>query len=140
MMNQPHVSAAADDVEPIAAEYFTGIWNHHDQGKCEVWLASAPNSVLEQLHATHPGVYLIHNDAPRSLKEIEEIRRRVDIAARSDAGLSISYHGNGPTHDGYLRVMVDRDAPSAQAKLDELFGPDVIRVVEQPRLHFLHRP
>jgi hypothetical protein len=76
----------------------------------------------------HPGVYVIHNDAPRSLKEIEEIRDRIDLAARKDAG--ISYHGNGPTPDGYLTVWVDRDAPGAQAKLDEMFGPNLIRVTE----------
>jgi hypothetical protein len=138
-MNQPHVSAAANDVQPVAGEYYTGLWNHHDLGTCEVWLANAPASVLDRLNAMHPGVYAIHNDAPRSLREIEEIRRRVDTAARSDAVLSISYHGNGPTEDGYLKVMVDRDAPGAQTKLDELFGPDVIRVVEEPRMHFLHR-
>jgi hypothetical protein len=134
-MNQPHVSAAGNDVEPVVGEYFTGIWNHHDQGTCEVWLANAPESVLGRLQAMHPGVYVIHNDAPRSLREIEEIRGRIDTAARQDA--AISYHGNGPTHDGYLRVMVDRDAPGAQAKLDEMFGPDLIRVTEEPRHHKL---
>jgi hypothetical protein len=133
-MNQPHVSAAANDVEPVVGEYFTGIWNHHDQGTCEVWLANAPESVLDRLQAMHPGVYVIHNDAPRSLREIEEIRGRIDAAAREDA--AISYHGNGPTHDGYLRVLVDGDAPGAQAKLDEMFGPDLIRVTEEPRHHF----
>jgi hypothetical protein len=73
-MNQPHVSAAGNDVEPVVGEYFAGIWNHHDQGTCEVWLANAPESVLGRLQAMHPGVYVIHNDAPRSLREIEEIR------------------------------------------------------------------
>jgi hypothetical protein len=53
----------------------------------------------------HPGVYVIHNDAPRSLKEIEEIRERVGIAAREDLG--ISYNGDGPTQDGYREVTVD---------------------------------
>jgi hypothetical protein len=35
--------------------------------------------------------------------------------------------------------MVDRDAPGAQAKLDEMFGPDLIRVTEEPRHHKLAR-
>jgi hypothetical protein len=138
MMNQPRVSAAADDAHPVAGDYYTGLVNHHDRGTCEVWLANAPESVLNRLHAMHPGVYVIHNDAPRSLKEIEEIREGIDPVALKDPGMTI--HGNWPTQDGYLAVSVERDAPGAQAKLDELFGPDVIRVVEEPRLHFLHRP
>jgi hypothetical protein len=132
-MNQPHVSAAADDAQPVAGEYYTGLLNRHDLGTCEVWLAKAPKSVLERLHAMHPGVYVIHNDAPRSLNEIEEIRRRVDAAARSAV---TSYTGNGPTPDGYLHVTVERDAPGAQAKLDEMFGPDMIRVTEEPMGQF----
>jgi hypothetical protein len=76
----------------------------------------------------HPGVYVIHNDAPRSLKEIEEIRERV--RAGRDPG--ISYTGDGPTQDGFLQVTVDSDAPGARAKLHEMFGPGLIRVTEEP--------
>ena len=133
-MNQPHVSAASDDARPIAGEYYTGLWNHHDLGTCEVWLAGAPQSIVDRLHAMHPGIYVIHNDAPRSLREIEEIRDRVHTAAWQDP--EISYHGNGPTHDGYLHVSVDADAAGAQAKLDEMFAPGLIRVTEEPRVHF----
>ena len=53
-MNQPHVSAAADDVQPVAGRYYTGLWNHHDLGTCEVWLANAPDSLLDRLQAMHP--------------------------------------------------------------------------------------
>ena len=129
-MNQPHLSAAADDAKPVAGEFYTGLINHHDQGTCEVWLANAPESVLERLRAMHPGVYVIHNDAPRSLKEIEEIRERVRMAALRDSG--ISYTGDGPTQDGFLQVTVDSDAPGARAKLQEMFGPGLIRVTEEP--------
>jgi hypothetical protein len=54
-MNQPHVSAAADDVQPVGGEYCTGLWNHHDLGTCEVRLANAPESVLDRLQAMHQG-------------------------------------------------------------------------------------
>jgi hypothetical protein len=128
MTNQPHVSAAADDVRPLAGEYYTGLVNHHHLGTCEVYLAKAPESVLSRLHAMHPGVYVIHNDAPRSLRQIEEIIARIDVPALRDAGVSI--HQIGPTQHGYVRVAVERDAPAAQAKLDAMLGPDVIRVVE----------
>lgn len=129
-MNEPRISAAADDAQPVAGQYYTGLRNHHDLGTCEVWLADAPESILERLHAMHPGVYVIHNDAPRSLTEIEEIVERIDMAALRDAGIAI--HQKGPTPDGYVRVAVERDAPGAQAELDDIFGPDVIRVHEEP--------
>ena len=129
MTNQPQASAAADDAKPVAGEYYTGLVNHHELGTCEVYLANAPESVVNRLHAMHPGVYVIHNDAPRSLKEIEEIRERIDMAVLRDAGISI--HQIGPTPDGYVQVAVERDALGAQAKLDEMFGPDVIRVHEE---------
>jgi hypothetical protein len=130
MTNQPHVSAAADDVRPVAGEYYTGLVNHHHLGTCEVYLANAPESVLSRLRAMHPGVYVIHNDAPRSLREIEETIERIDVPALRDAGMSI--HQIGPTQHGYVRVAVERDASAVQAKLDEVFGLDVIRVVEAP--------
>jgi hypothetical protein len=129
-MNKPHVSAAADDVQPVAGEYFTGLVNHHHLATCEVYLANAPESVIDRLRAMNPGVYVIHNDAPRSLNEMEKIIRRIDMPALRDAGISI--HQIGPTQHGYLRVAVETDAHGAQAKFDEMFGPDVIRIVEEP--------
>jgi hypothetical protein len=135
MTNQPHVSAAADDVRPVAGEYYTGLVSHHHLGTCEVYLANAPESVLSRLRAMHPGVYVIHNDAPRSLRQIEETIERIDVPALRDAGISI--HQIGPTQHGYVRVAVERDAPVAQSKLDEMFGPNVIRVVEEPMARLL---
>jgi hypothetical protein len=135
MANRPDVSAAADDVQPVAGEYYTGLVNHHHLGTCEVYLANAPESVIERLSATHPGVYVIHNDAPRSLNEMEEIIERIDMPALRDAGMSI--HGKGPTQHGYVHVAVERDAPAAQAKFDEMFGPHVVRVVEEPMVRLL---
>ncbi len=135
MTNQPHVSAAADDVRTVAGEYCTGLVNHHHLGTCEVYLANAPESVLSRLRAKHPGVYVIHNDAPRSLTEIEEIIERIDVPALRDAGMSI--HQIGPTQHGYVRVAVERDVPAAQAEFDAMFGPDVVRVVEEPMVRLL---
>jgi hypothetical protein len=135
MRDQPHVSAAADDVRPVAGEYYTGVVCHHHLGTCEVYLANAPESVLSRLRAMHPGVYAIHNDAPRSLSGIEEIIERIDVPALRDAGISI--HQIGPTQHGYVRVAVERDVPAANAKFDEMFGPDVVRVVEEPMARLL---
>jgi hypothetical protein len=135
MTDQPRVSAAADDVQSVAGEYYTGLVVHHHLGTCEVYLANAPESVLDGLHGMHPGVYVTHNDAPRSLREIEKIIERIDAAALRDAGISI--HQIGPTQHGYVRVAVERDAPAAQAKFDDMLGPDLVRVVEEPMVRFL---
>ena len=36
--------------------------------------------------------------------------------------------GFGPTHDGFLHVRVMGDVPTAQARLDAMFGSNVARV------------
>jgi hypothetical protein len=130
MSTVPLVQAAATDAKSVAGEYYTGLRNHHDQGICEVWLANAPQAVIDQLHAMHAGVYDIHNDAPRSRNEVEETLRRIDIAALRETGMSI--HGKGPTEHGYAEVAVERDAQDARAVFDEMFGRGVVRVVEEP--------
>lgn len=130
MSNVPLVQAAATDAKSVAGEYYTGLRNHHDRGTCEVWLANAPQAVLDRLHAMHPGVYEIHNDAPRSRNEVEQIIKRIDIAALRETGMSI--HGKGPTERGYVEIAVERDAPGARAVFDEMFGRRVVRVVEEP--------
>lgn len=135
MMNRPHVSAAANDVRPVVGDFFTGLVTHHDLGRCEVYLANAPESVIDRLRAMHPGVYVIHNDAPRSLNEMKEIIGRIDMPALRDAGMSI--HKKWPTQHGYVHVAVEADALGAQAKFDELFGPDVVCVVTEPMARLL---
>jgi hypothetical protein len=135
MENKPYVSGAADDVRPVAGGYYTGLVNHHHLGTCEVYLADAPESVIDRLRAMHPGVYVIHNDAPRSLNEMEEIIGRIDMPVLREAGMPV--HQIGPTQHGYVLVAVETDAPGAQAKFDQMFGPDVVRVVEEPMARLL---
>jgi hypothetical protein len=130
MMNRAYISEASGDVRPVTGDYYTGLVNHHHLGTCEVYLANAPESVVSQLRAMRPGVYVIHNDAPRSLEEMEAIIERIDMPALREAGMSI--HRKGPTQHGYVHVAVEGDAPSAQATFDDMFGPDVVRVVEEP--------
>jgi hypothetical protein len=109
-VDQAYVSAAAEDVRPVAGEYFTGLRNDHTSGVCEVHLANAPESVLERLHAMHRGVYVNHNDAPRSLDELQVIIKQINVPALRDAGISI--HQIGPTPHGYARVAVDKTRPT----------------------------
>jgi hypothetical protein len=52
----------------------------------------------------HPGVYVIHNDAPRSLRQIEEIIERIDVSALRDAGMSIGLGGQRPAAGGSISL------------------------------------
>jgi hypothetical protein len=62
-----------------------------------LYLANAPGSVLNRLRDAHPGVYVIHKDAPRSFKEMEEIIERIDVAALRDGRMSIHQIGRPST-------------------------------------------
>jgi hypothetical protein len=132
--NQPLLDAAATDARSAAGElYYTGCRVLSDSNSVELYLANAPPRVLERLEAMHPGIYGIHNDAPRPLRAIEEIRKKIDFEEFKRKGIAIVSHG--PTVDGYVKVGVMNDVPTAQMKLDAMFGPDVIRVhIDTPKI------
>jgi hypothetical protein len=127
---QSSLHEAADDAKRIVGDAYTGCRVRQESETLELWLRNAPAEVVQELAATRPGVYVIHNDAPRSRTELDEILALIDFAALNEAGISI--HGKGPDVDGYVSVAVLEDAPGAQAKLDEMFGLGVIRVGEEP--------
>jgi hypothetical protein len=92
----------------------------------ELWLLNAPEQVLQELEAAYPGVYLIHNDAPRPLTALDELRDSFDWAAWKAEGVRVWVVG--PTADGYLNVGVEDDLETAQKKLDAAYGDNAIRV------------
>ena len=47
--------------------YYTAAAVNDSANTVDVYLASAPQSIIDQLQATHPGTYVIHNDATHSL-------------------------------------------------------------------------
>jgi hypothetical protein len=77
----------------------------------------------------YPGVYLIYNDAPRPLTELDELRDSFDWPAWKAEGVRVCVVG--PTVDGYLNVGVEDDLETAQKKLDAAYGDNVIRVSKQ---------
>lgn len=121
------ISTTAADAKQIAGpSYYTGCWTHRDTNTLELWLASAPAEVLTELEELHPGVYVIHNDAPTSEAVLSEMRDTLPIGRLKAEGIRVV--GVGPTHDGYLHVSVMGDVASAQARLDAMFGSKVVRV------------
>jgi hypothetical protein len=125
---QTVLDAAAEDARKIAGDaYYTGCRIRNESETVELWLSAAPAPVLQELESARPGVFVIHNDAPRSLAAVEELRKQ--LPTRNELKLEgIVLVGHGPTIDGYLSVGVMSDVPAAQARLDEIFGPGAIRV------------
>jgi hypothetical protein len=133
--DQPALDAAADDAERIAGDvYYTGCIVHHPgPGKVTLYLAHAPEDVLEKLEAAHPGVYAILNDAPRSQSAVLEIMATLDISG-------IDAVQFGPTPDGYVQVgILSPFVALAQATMDARYGCGVIRVFETEQAYGLGR-
>jgi hypothetical protein len=126
---QEVLDAAAEDVRSAAGvSYYTGCWIRSESEAVETWLFEAPAQLLRQLKALHPGTYVIHNDAPRSEAAVFELMDalRADRLTLKAEGIHVV--GFGPTPDGYLHVRVMGDVPTAQARLDAMFGSNVARV------------
>jgi hypothetical protein len=121
------LTAAAGDARRVVAEaHYTGLRLRQESESVELWLFNAPSPVLEELEAMHPGVYLIHNDAPRPYTAVVELVEALPVDRLRAEGIHIV--GVGPTHDGYLHVSVMGDVPTAQARLDAMLGSNVARV------------
>jgi hypothetical protein len=125
---QAVLDAAADDARRVAGEtHYTGCRVRNESETVELWLFNAPSRVLRELETIRPGVYAIH-DAPRpetAVFALMDILRGDRSALRAEG---IRVIGFGPTVDGYLRVLVMGDVPTAQARIDALFGSNVARV------------
>jgi hypothetical protein len=120
----------ADDARRLAGEaHYTGCRLRQESEAVELWLFNAPEQVLQELEARHSGVYLIHNDAPRPLTALDDLRDSFDWAAWRAEGIKV--WAVGPTVDGYLNVGVEDDLETAQKKLDAAYGENVIRVSQQ---------
>jgi hypothetical protein len=126
-MNQDALDAAADEARKIAGAYYTGVVVSAETNSDRLYLAHAPQSVLDRLNAAHPGTYVIHNDAPRPLSAVMHVMHHFSFHALDPEGITIA--GLGPTQDGYLRVEVTSRVAEAQAKLDAKYGPGIIKVV-----------
>src|ERR1700752_3268774 len=57
--------AAAHARRAAGEAHYTGCRVRQESETLELWLFNAPSQVLKELHEIRPGVYLIHNDAPR---------------------------------------------------------------------------
>ena len=127
--NQDALDADASDGQRIAGRgYYTGAAVHADTNTVDLYLADAPQSVIDQLNAKHPGIYVIHNDAPHTSATLLKLEAGFDDGSLRAQGIDVTEWG--PTVDGYLQVGVTSDVATAQSKLDRIYGPGVVRVIK----------
>ena len=128
-LNQGGLDMAAGYTErfPGDAHYFAGDSIDDRADRVILHLAHAPRSVIVALIASHPGTYVIHNDAPRTLAAVMAVEHALDWTALKSEGIDIV--SAGPTQDGRLIVGVTKDIPKAQAYFDATYGPGFVHVV-----------
>jgi hypothetical protein len=129
---QTTLGEAADEARKLVGEaHYTGCRVRQESEALELWLFNAPSHVLQELEAIRPGVYLIHNDAPRPRTVVDDLRDSFDWATMKSDGIEAT--SVGPSEDGHLLVGVMSDVPTAQAKLDAIYGAEVARVFYRER-------
>ena len=99
---QTTLHEAADDARQVVGEvHYTGCRVRNESETLELWLSNAPPQVVQELEATRPGTYLIHNDAPRPHTAVLELMDavRVDRLTLEAEGINSNglqrYRGRG---------------------------------------------
>src|SRR3954447_5661349 len=129
--NQLALGHAADDAQAIAgSDYYTSTWVDAAANTVDVYLADAPPSIIDQLEARHPGIYVIHNDAAHPLSQLLRLQRALALGPLQTAAGTVNLVESYPTPDGHLKVGVegDGDVEAAQSELDSMHGAGIIEV------------
>jgi hypothetical protein len=128
-VNQGGLDMAAGAAERIAgaAHVFGGVRIDDAADRVVLELKHAPPSVIDQLNASHPGTYVIHNNVTRTLADVMKVERSLDFTALKAKGIDIV--SAGPNGAGKLIVGVTKDIPKAQAYFDATYGQGFVRVV-----------
>lgn len=125
--DQPALDAAANDAEAIGGSYYTEARVDDAADRVVLYLANAPQSVLDQLQAKHPGTYVIHNDSAHPLSELRRIQNSLPLRELQSKGIDVV--SAGATPEGYLAVGISgQDVQAAQATLDSMYGAGIIKV------------
>ena len=129
------LSAAAGDARRVAGEaHYTGCRLRQESETVELWMCDAPSQVVQELEAIHPGVYVIHNDAPNTLSELLKLMHSIDLSALRSRGIEVNRIG--PETDGYLLVGVGTDIAAAQAWFEAEYADDLFRfIAAEPLMH-----
>jgi hypothetical protein len=126
--NQPALDAAADEARAIAGPFYSNAVVDDAANTVTLYLAHAPQNVVDQLTATHPSIYVIRNTAAFSEATVLKLEDALGarIPAWTAAGVRIGYLR--PTLDGRLEVGVNSNVGDAASRLGAQYG-DAVRVV-----------
>jgi hypothetical protein len=121
--NQPALDAAADDARAIAGgAFYANAVVDSQANTVTIYLAHAPQGVVDQLEAAHPGTYVVANTAAFSEATVLKLEDAIGgrIPAWAAAGVRIGYLR--PTLDGHLEVGVRSDVAGAASRLRAQYG------------------
>lgn len=130
-VNEPALDAAAADAQTIAgSQYFTSTTVDIAVNTVTVYLASAPQSIINQLTALHPATYIIDNTSAHPLSYLDALQQKIndDEAQLQTSGIAYSYLE--PTSDGHLEVGVRSNMATAVATLSAGYGGDALQFVQ----------
>jgi hypothetical protein len=130
LVREPALNTAAADAKSVAGRsYYAGLRVDDGANVVHLYLADAPQSVIGRLNSMHPGIYVIHNNAPDTFADLLRIQKpllRYALVLRS-RGIDIT--AVGPTVDGHLSVGIGNDQlVRAQSTLDPLVGADQLKI------------
>src|SRR5438270_13734936 len=76
--NQPALGRAAEEAQAIAGSaYYTDAVVDAATNTVYLYLADAPQSIIDQLNALHPGIYEINNAAAHPRRQLLRIQRQL---------------------------------------------------------------
>lgn len=129
--SQAPLDTAANDAQVIAgSQYYTSTTIDDAQNAVTVYLASAPQSIIDALNAAHPGTYIIDNTAAHSLSYLDTLQQKIsaDAAKLAADGIELAYLG--PTSDGHLLVGVHANLAAAQATMPANYGGNALQFTQ----------
>lgn len=125
--NQPALDRAASEAQTIARGYFAGAIVNAHANSVELYLARAPDSVIDELYAAHRDVYrVVDNNAPMSLSAVLRMMRDFGQHDWEERGVDVVQYG--PAAEGYLRVGVSSSVQQAQRAFDATYGKGKVKV------------
>jgi Trypsin len=127
--NQPALDAAADDARAIAGDaYYSNAVVDSQANTVTLYLAHAPQAVIDRLTAAHPGTYVIDNTAVFSEAKVLELEDTIGGRIPAWAAAHVRIGFLRPTLDGHLEVGVRSDVAAAASRLGAQYG-NAVRVV-----------
>jgi hypothetical protein len=135
--NQPVLDAAADDARAIAGDaYYSNAVVDNQANTVTVYLAHAPQAVIDRLIAAQPSTYVIDNTAAFSEAMVLKLEDAIGGRIPAWAAAGVRIRSLRPTLDGHLEVGVDSSVADAASRLGAQYGR-ALRVVQDTEPTYL---